>query len=57
MSAKILSFLKVGIAFFIWSLLGPILNLSRLDPFQNLLGILNELAQDVRRLASTGREN
>lgn len=33
---KTLAFLKVGFAFFIWSLLGPILNLSALNAFQNL---------------------
>lgn len=36
MSIKTSAFFKVGIAFFIWSLLGPILNLSKLDAFQNL---------------------
>lgn len=36
MSDKTLALLKVSAAFLIWSLLGPILNLSRLDPFQNL---------------------
>ncbi len=36
MSKKTLAFLKAGTAFFIWSLLGPILNLSKLNPFQNL---------------------
>ena len=36
MNNKTLAFLKAGAAFFIWSLLGPILNLSKLNPFQNL---------------------
>src|SRR3989304_7169140 len=36
MRDKTLAFLKAGTAFFIWSLLGPILNLSKLDAFQNL---------------------
>lgn len=36
LEGKNLALLNAGAAFFIWSLLGPVLNLSKLSPFQNL---------------------
>lgn len=36
MTTKTTTFFKVAIAYFIWSLLGPILNLSSFTPFQNI---------------------
>lgn len=39
MNEKIVTFIKVGIAFFIWSLLGPILNLSSFTAIQIVWGI------------------
>src|SRR2546426_9574492 len=38
MNKRIIAFLKVGFAFFVWSLLGPILNLSPFSVIQTVWG-------------------
>ena len=36
MDKKVTGFIKAGFAYFIWSLLGPFLNLSSFTPMQNI---------------------